>query len=285
MAATNGAAASGTATNGTATNGTTTNAVADVDELRVEVDRGVMVLTIDRPRRLNALNQATRDTMQAALEQAVTDGIGVVVITGAGTRSFSAGGDVKEYAASTPAQRLYSTDTGQALTDQLEAHPALIVCAIEGYCVGGGLELSLAADLRICGEDALLGLPEVPLGGVPSWGTTYRLPKVIGLGRAKEMIMFARHVDAATALRWGLIAEVVPTGQALSRAVEVAHAIADGTDAETNARAKRLISYSAFEGSHAARRHMEYLADASQTASAAFQERLIGSRTGAGHGG
>lgn len=258
----------------------TTIGPAATDELRIDVERGVMTMTIDRPRRLNALDRVVRERMSDALDRAVYDAIAVIIVTGAGTKAFSAGGDVIEYAASTPAQRLASTDGGQALTDRFEAHPSLIICAIEGYCVGGGLELALAADLRIAGKDAVLGLPEVPLGAVPSWGTTYRLPRVIGLGRAKEMIMFARHVEAEVARRWGLVSEVVPTGSALTRARKVARVIADGTDRETNIRAKSLVTHTSYEASHRSRRHMEYLADASQTASAAFQTRLIASRAG-----
>jgi enoyl-CoA hydratase/carnithine racemase len=149
-----------------------------------------------------------------------------------------------------------------------------VIAAIEGYCLGGGLEMALGCDLRIAGEGSTFGLPEVGVNALPSWGGTYRLARLIGLARAKQVTLFGRRLTAEEALDWGLVAEVVPRGGARARAIEIGQSLAD-LDRRTFARAKALMT--AGYGVHGrVARQMEYLADDAQLSSAAFDEKFGG---------
>jgi enoyl-CoA hydratase len=186
----------------------------------VERHGSTVVISINRPEKMNAL---TPDVFDALLEH-VPDregaGTDAVVITGRGDKAFSAGSDLK-YEATLDVSGLagYVAHGQQALT-RLETCPVPVVAAIRGHCLGGGLELALACDLRVADPAASLGLPEVGIGSLPGWGGTYRLQRVIGQGRAKELILFGKHLDAETAMAWGLIAEV--TEDPLERALAIA---------------------------------------------------------------
>lgn len=189
--------------------------------IRVERRGDVCVLTLHRPAKLNALS--------TALEQALVDALGsaelrtsrAVVIAGEG-RAFSGGADMNELRdASVESILAYYRDTGDVY-ERFAALPQPTVAAIHGWCVGGGLELALAADFRIADETALFSLPEVPIGIVPSSGGTHRLVRLLGTARAKELVLLRDRVDAAEAYRLGLVTEVVPTGAAVERALELA---------------------------------------------------------------
>jgi enoyl-CoA hydratase len=157
------------------------------------------------------------------------------------------------------------------LLHEIEEYPRPVIAAIEGYCLGGGLELAMACDLRIAGDGAVFGQPEVALNALPTWGGTFRLPRLVGVGRAVEMVVFDRRIDAREALGWGLVAEVVPAGQALSRARAVAEILQASTDAETVAQAKRLMGLGYGMPPRIAQQ-MEYLAELAQSTSPAFEE-------------
>jgi enoyl-CoA hydratase len=246
------------------------------EPLLVEIEGKVAVLTINRERSLNALDDATLFKLEAALEALADREVGAIVWTGAGERAFSAGSDIKELAVQTPAERLAHTDLGQRIAEQMEEHPAALIVAVEGWCLGGGLELALAADERIAGAGSSFGLPEVRrLNGLPSWGGTHRLARIVGMARAREVLIFGRELTAEEALAWGLVAEVVAKGQALARAKEIAHALAGEVDREVVALAKRLMTHGADASARAARQ-LEYLADKSASASAAFEARVKG---------
>lgn len=239
------------------------------DELRVEVNDRVATLTIDRPSRRNAIGGETLLGIRAALA-GLDETVDIVVLTGAGTAAFSAGGDVKEYATMTPAERLANTDLVQDTFDMLEYHPRPVIAAIEGFAFGGGLELALTADYRVAGEGAKFRLPEVSLGALPTGGSFVRLHRVVGIGRARELILFNRQLTPSEALDWGLISEVVPEGGALARAHEVARSLMSTSSASTVTLAKQLITFGLDAPARTAR-FMEYLADRSQTASEAFE--------------
>jgi enoyl-CoA hydratase/carnithine racemase len=207
-------------------------------EQPVAVERrgSTVVVTINRPSKMNAL---TPDVFDALLEhvpdheQAGTD---AVVITGSGDKAFSAGSDLKYEAKLDPSGLARYVEHGQAALTRLETCPIPVIAAIRGHCLGGGLELALACDLRLAAPTASLGLPEVGIGSLPGWGGTYRLQRVIGQARAKELILFGRRLDADTALAWGLVAEVIE--DPLERAV----AIADSVEANSNfGKAKLLV--------------------------------------------
>jgi methylglutaconyl-CoA hydratase len=186
--------------------------VAD-DPVRVEQRGAVAVWTLDRPDRMNALS---RDTLLAlgklARAAATNDAVRAVVITGAGDKAFCAGADLKE-------RRTMSDDDVRALIDlyrselgPLDRLPKPVVAAINGLALGGGLELALACDLRIASSTAVLGLPETSIAIIPGAGGTQRLPRIVGEGRAKEMILLARRLRAEEALGWGLVNRVTAPG-------------------------------------------------------------------------
>ena len=240
------------------------------DTLLYEVADEVATITINRERQRNALDDATLFKLRDALEDAKRDGIGAIVLKGAGLKAFSAGSDIKEMARQTQKEQIAHTELGQDIADFIERHPAPIIAAIEGYCLGGGLEMSLACDLRIAGAGATLGLPEVRnLSALPSWGGTVRLPRIVGVGRAREVIIFGRTLTAEEALDWGLIARVTPEGGAYEAALETARRFAAEVDPGAAAIAKRLITFGWGAPTQTAR-HMEYLADMSQLASGAL---------------
>jgi enoyl-CoA hydratase len=173
------------------------------------VDR-VMRISIDRPKSLNALNLKTMEELSQAVGQAATkDEVRVVVITGVGNKAFVAGADIAE---------LRSLDENSIRQLGHLAHQTLlkiqhlgkpVIAAVNGYALGGGCELALACTLRIASENALIGLPEITLGVIPGYGGTQRLPRIIGTGRAFEMMLGGKPITAETALDWGLFNQVV----------------------------------------------------------------------------
>lgn len=194
------------------------------DVLQVEVAEGMATLTINRPEVLNALDDAVKarlDETLAALER--DPAVGVVVLTGTGDRAFVSGADISALAAKGPQHRLAP---GLAETFwALEHLPQPTIAAVNGYALGGGCELALACDLRIASERASFGQPEVNLGILPGAGGTQRLSRLVGVGKAKELIFTGAIIDAAEAKAIGLVNEVVPHGELLGRARAVAHLI------------------------------------------------------------
>ncbi len=184
------------------------------------------LVTLRRPEKLNALSTAVERALDAALSADLVRGSRVVVLAGEG-RAFSAGADVTEFRGATPASiAAYYRDTGHVY-ERFAALPQPTIAAVHGWCVGGGLELALAADFRVADETALFALPEVAIGIVPSSGGMLRAVRLLGTARAKELVLLRSRVDAAEALRVGLVTEVVGPGGALARALELAARLAD----------------------------------------------------------
>src|SRR5450432_107560 len=194
--------------------------------VRLEVDSGahpgVGVIRLDRPQ-VNAMNAAMQDQLHAvALEAAARDDVRAVVLYG-GPRAFAAGADVKEMAAMSHADMVARSAPMQAAFTAIAEIPKPVVAAITGYALGGGCELALAADIRICADDARLGQPEILLGVIPGAGGTQRLARLVGPARAKDLIFTGRLVGSGEALALGLVDEVVPADgvlQAARRRVE-----------------------------------------------------------------
>jgi enoyl-CoA hydratase len=190
--------------------------------LLLAVQDRVAVLTINRPEVRNALDRETVETLTTTLGQlAGRDDVGVVVITGAGDRVFVAGADIRQ-------MRERRRDDGLAAINSsafsvVERFPKPTIAAVNGHALGGGCELALACDLRVAAEHARFGQPEVGLGIIPAAGATQRLPRIIGLGRAKQLVLTGDPIDAATALDWGLVNEVVPGAELLEAARRWAH--------------------------------------------------------------
>jgi enoyl-CoA hydratase len=169
----------------------------------------IAVLTLNRPDALNALNFALVREIGAALDEVAASDARALLITGAGSKAFCAGADVKELAAQSLFAQKRGLEYGQAVFSRLDTLPIPSVAVINGYAFGGGLELALACTFRLATPNAKLGLPEIKLGLIPGYGGTQRLPRLIGVPRALELIMTGRAVDSAEALSLGLVNRVV----------------------------------------------------------------------------
>ena len=191
----------------------------------VRRDGDVAVLTLNRPDKLNALSTALERDLDAALSSDVVVTARALMIHGAG-RAFSAGADITEMGEQTPADiSRYYRATGDVY-ERLAALPCPTIAAIHGYCLGGGLEMALACDLRIAAADAVFGLPEVAIGIVPSSGGTLRLVRAVGAARSKELVLWRTRFTAEEALRFGIVAEVVADGDVVERGLEVVRELA-----------------------------------------------------------
>jgi enoyl-CoA hydratase/carnithine racemase len=199
------------------------------------------VVTLRRERKLNALSTALEGELADALEQAEVRASACVVFTG-GERAFSAGADVSEMRDQDPASILaYYRGTG-AVYERMAELPQPTISAISGYCLGGGLELALATDFRVADRSATFGLPEVGIGIVPSSGGMHRLVRMLGVARAKELVLLRDRLGADEAHSFGLVTEVVAEGAALDRSLEMAERLA-GLPRTAVAVAKQTIDY------------------------------------------
>lgn len=192
--------------------------------VRLERDGHVAVLTLDRPEKLNAIDGPMYAEINARLREIDTDDdIRAAVVTGAGDRAFSAGADLFEHGEETGDMSWPSLDAGNYDHGLVVNTP--LVAAVDGYCLAAGLELALFCDIRIAGRDARFGAPEVRWGLLHNYGC-HRLPQVVGLGNAMQLLLTGARIDAEHALRIGLVQEVVEAGTALRRALDVAELIA-----------------------------------------------------------
>jgi enoyl-CoA hydratase len=196
------------------------------DLVLVDTADRIGTLTINRPDKLNALNAGVMGALDRALDAAREDaGVGVVIVTGAGEKSFVAGADIGELAKLTPVDGREHARKGQAVVAKLESLGKPVIAAVNGYALGAGCELALACTIRIASENARFGQPEVKLGILPGYGGSQRLARLVGTGRAMQLCLTAEQIDAAEAWRIGLVNRVVPAGQAVAAAREMAKAI------------------------------------------------------------
>ena len=187
----------------------------------------VGIITINRPDKRNALNIKTREEGAALLDQLRDDqSVGVVVITGAGDKAFIAGADIAEFAGRT-AMMQRDVMTARSLFTAIDTFPKPIIAMINGYCLGGGCELALACDIRMASETASFGQPEINLGIIPGGGGTQRLTRLVGEGKAMEMILTGEIIDAKTAFSIGLVNHVVPAAELEAKTMELANRIAE----------------------------------------------------------
>lgn len=199
------------------------------ENIRVEKDGAIATVLVARPDKLNALNDRTLDELTEAFGELQTDaGLRCVILTGAEAKrpAFVAGADIAELAEQDPLEAKRRSRTGQGLCDLIENLGKPVIAAVNGFALGGGLELALACHIRLASSEARLGLPEVTLGIIPGYGGTQRLPRLIGLGPALELIATGRHVDAAEALRLGLVNAVHEPGELMDAARKMAGKIA-----------------------------------------------------------
>ena len=188
---------------------------------------GIRTITINRPDQLNALNRATIEELDRALNEADADkSVRVLIIIGSGPKAFVAGADIKEFAHfSIPEGRALSADGQQKLFDHVERMNKPVIAAVNGFALGGGLELAMSCHVRVACDNARMGLPEVSLGVIPGYGGTQRLARLVGKGKAMEMIFTAGMIKADEALQWGLVNHVVAPDQLLAKCNELATAI------------------------------------------------------------
>jgi enoyl-CoA hydratase len=198
------------------------------EAIRYEAADGVATVTLSRPDVHNAMNDRMRRELTECFSAlAEADDVRVVVVAGAGERAFSAGADIREFVELQPPTRFREGRRRLDFRQMMDRCPQAIIAAIRGYALGGGLELALACDIRIAGDDAQLGLTEVNLAIIPGGGGTQRLPRLVGRGKALEMILTGARIGAAEALRIGLVERVVPAAEVLPGALALARSLAD----------------------------------------------------------
>jgi enoyl-CoA hydratase/3-hydroxyacyl-CoA dehydrogenase len=206
-----------------------TNVSKAYETIRVERDQNALWVILNRPQRLNALNDIMLEELADILDTAEGDpSVKCIVITGDGDRSFSAGADVTMFPKLTPVKAEEGSRAGQKTFGKIEAMSKPVIAAINGYALGGGLELALACDFRVAAEHAELGSPEINLGLISSWGGTQRLVRIIGLAKAKELMMFGNRIKADEALRIGLVHRVVHYDKLRQEVGEMAKKLSEG---------------------------------------------------------
>ena len=184
------------------------------------------IITINRPKALNALNSAVLDELDKTLDAVDQEAIRCLILTGAGEKSFVAGADIGEMSTLTKAEGEAFGKKGNDVFRKLETFPIPVIAAVNGFALGGGCEISMSCDIRICSENAVFGQPEVGLGITPGFGGTQRLARIVGTGKAKEMIYGARNIKAEEAYRIGLVNNVYPAEELMPAAKKLASTIA-----------------------------------------------------------
>ncbi len=219
------------------------------------------IVTINREKALNALNSQVLEELDAALDQVDLDQVRCLIVTGAGPKSFVAGADIGEMSTLTKAEGEAFGRKGNDVFRRLETFPVPVIAAVNGFALGGGCELSMSCDIRICSDNAVFGQPEVGLGITPGFGGTQRLARIVGVGMAKQMIYTARNIKADEAYRIGLVNAVYPQEELLPAAEKMASGIAKNAPIAVRA-CKKAIN----EG-----------LDADMDAALVIEEKLFGS--------
>jgi enoyl-CoA hydratase len=250
---------------------------------RLTIADGIATVTLDRQDKLNAINEAMRRGLAAAVARVRNDdSVRAVVLTGAGDRAFCAGADVTEFIGrSLDEQRRLDRDRPR-IYEELESLPQPVICAINGLAYGGGCELALACDVRIAAENASIGLLEIRHGLIPGGGGTQRLPRLVGLGRALQMILSGDPVPARRALEIGLVEDVVPAGAALGAASELAARLAQHSPVAVRAAKAAVRAATSMSLSDGLRFETESFLECLVTPEA--QTRLDAFRAGGGSG-
>jgi enoyl-CoA hydratase len=199
----------------------------DYKNILFSVEEGVATLTFNRPKALNAMNSETMAEFLAAVNVCKADEtIKVLVLTGAGDRAFVAGADISEMQSLRPQEALAFMEAGHETLRQMEIMPKPVIAAVNGFALGGGTEISLACDIRFASEKAVFGQPEILIGLIPGWGGTQRLSRIIGMGRAKELILCGDRIDAQRAYEIGLVNRIFPAEQLLPETLAFARKLA-----------------------------------------------------------
>lgn len=198
------------------------------------------VLTINRPNALNALNSQVLNEINEAFDKIDLNNTRVVVITGAGEKSFVAGADISEMSTASIVEAEKFGKKGNDVFRKIETFPIPVIAAINGFALGGGCELAMSCDIRVCSENALFGQPEVGLGITPGFGGTQRLARLVGLGKAKELIYAANNIKAEEALKIGLVNHVYPLENLMEETMKLAGKIAKNAPIAVRASKKAI---------------------------------------------
>ncbi|MCR4374383.1 MAG: enoyl-CoA hydratase-related protein [Acidobacteria bacterium] len=197
------------------------------DNLQIERDGAVTVIILNRPKVLNALDARTLDELTAAFDAVAADPeVRAVILTGAGDKSFVAGADINELAVQTPVGGRDHARRGQRLFDRIERLGKPVIAAVNGFALGGGCELAMACTMRLAADTARFGQPEINLGIIPGYAGSQRLPRLVGRGRAQELLLTGDMISADEAFRIGLANRVVPAAQLMEEARKLAHTLA-----------------------------------------------------------
>ena len=194
--------------------------------VKYEVEGAVGIITIDRQKALNALNSQVLEELDATFSAVDINTVRCLILTGAGEKSFVAGADIGEMSTLTKAEGEAFGKKGNDVFRKIETFPIPVIAAINGFALGGGCEISMSCDIRICSDNAVFGQPEVGLGITPGFGGTQRLARIVGVGKAKEMIYGARNIKADEAYRIGLVNNVYPIEELMPAAKKLASIIA-----------------------------------------------------------
>lgn len=197
------------------------------ERVQQEVKGDVAIVTVNRPDSLNALNRAVLSELKDRIESTTEREARAVVLEGAGDQAFIAGADIGEMRDMDPQEARSFSRAGHAVVDAIESLDVPVIAAVDGFALGGGLEVALACDVRVGTPDAQFGAPEVGLGVVPGFGGTQRLARVCGLGVGLDLVLTGRRIDGEEAHRIGLVTHLAEEGQARARALEIAETIAD----------------------------------------------------------
>jgi enoyl-CoA hydratase/carnithine racemase len=197
-----------------------------MENVRLEKKNHIAYVTIDRPKVLNALNMPTMEELGEVFTDLAADReIRVVILTGSGEKAFVAGADINELQKNNPVEAKAYTHRGQAVLDLIENLGKPVIACINGFALGGGCEIAMACTMRLAGDTAKLGQPEVKLGIIPGYGGTQRLPRLVGSGRAMQILLTGEMIPAQEAYRIGLVNEVLPAERLIARAEEIAQKI------------------------------------------------------------
>ncbi|HEY2122246.1 MAG TPA: enoyl-CoA hydratase/isomerase family protein [Chthoniobacterales bacterium] len=201
--------------------------MSQTSKVKFEINGAVARIILDRPEKLNALDPEMLSALEHSIGHAEESReIRVIILESTGQKAFCVGADILAWTALSPLEMWSDwVRRGHRIFDRLERARQPVICAIQGFALGGGLEIALACDLRIAADSARFAMPEVKLGTIPGWGGTSRLPKLIGSSRAKQMIFTGDQITAATAERWGLVNEVVPFGGLRERITTIAESV------------------------------------------------------------
>ena len=200
-----------------------------MEGITLEKKNGYAVLKVDIPETRNALSVPIVEYMEELVDQVIADkDIHAMVLTGGGEKSFVAGADIRKLVEMTPEESRYSIEAGHRLFSKIETMDIPVIAAVNGYCLGGGLEIAMSCDIRICSANARFGQPEINIAMIPGWGATLRLPRMIGESRAKYLLLTGKMIKSDVAEQWGLVSEVCEDVAALrKRAEELAAELAE----------------------------------------------------------